>query len=101
MLACGSFLGSGISSLSFAARDLLIEDQISLLKAAAFELCLLRFNTMFNAETRTWECGQLSYCLETLQVPERCLSAPAEGGKQPWREERSHARLHGSWDCRT
>lgn len=99
-MACGSFLGSGISSLSFAARDLLIEDQISLLKAAAFELCQLRFNTVFNAETRTWECGQLSYCLETLQVPERCLSAPAEGGKQPWREERSHARLHGSWDCR-
>ncbi|XP_032486640.1 LOW QUALITY PROTEIN: nuclear receptor subfamily 1 group I member 2 [Phocoena sinus] len=45
-------------------RDLLIEDQISLLKAAAFELCQLRFNTVFNAETRTWECGQLSYCLE-------------------------------------
>ncbi|XP_060153556.1 nuclear receptor subfamily 1 group I member 2 [Globicephala melas] len=45
-------------------RDLLIEDQISLLKAAAFELCPLRFNTMFNTETRTWECGQLSYCLE-------------------------------------
>uniref|UniRef100_A0A8C0C3P2 Nuclear receptor subfamily 1 group I member 2 n=1 Tax=Balaenoptera musculus TaxID=9771 RepID=A0A8C0C3P2_BALMU len=42
--------------------DLLIEDQISLLKGATFELCQLRFNTVFNAETRTWECGQLSYC---------------------------------------
>ncbi|XP_057553262.1 nuclear receptor subfamily 1 group I member 2 [Hippopotamus amphibius kiboko] len=45
-------------------RDLPIEDQISLLKGAAFELCQLRFNTVFNAETRTWECGRLSYCLE-------------------------------------
>ncbi|XP_066097622.1 nuclear receptor subfamily 1 group I member 2 isoform X2 [Saccopteryx bilineata] len=45
-------------------RDLPIEDQISLLKGAAFELCQLRFNTVFNAETGTWECGRLSYCLE-------------------------------------
>ncbi|XP_040858936.1 nuclear receptor subfamily 1 group I member 2 [Ochotona curzoniae] len=48
-------------------RDLPIEDQISLLKGATFELCLLRFNTVFNAETWTWECGRLSYCLETLE----------------------------------
>ncbi|XP_010979872.1 nuclear receptor subfamily 1 group I member 2 [Camelus dromedarius] len=45
-------------------RDLTIEDQISLLKGATFELCQLRFNTVFNAETGTWECGRLSYCLE-------------------------------------
>ncbi|KAI5134998.1 Nuclear Receptor Subfamily 1 Group I Member 2 [Manis pentadactyla] len=45
-------------------RDLPIEDQISLLKGASFELCQLRFNTVFNAETGTWECGRLSYCLE-------------------------------------
>ncbi|XP_016047610.1 nuclear receptor subfamily 1 group I member 2 isoform X1 [Erinaceus europaeus] len=45
-------------------RNLPIEDQISLLKGATFELCQLRFNTMFNAETGTWECGRLSYCLE-------------------------------------
>ncbi|XP_045041794.2 nuclear receptor subfamily 1 group I member 2 isoform X1 [Desmodus rotundus] len=45
-------------------RDLPIEDQISLLKGAAFELCQLRFNTVFNADTGTWECGRLSYCLE-------------------------------------
>lgn len=47
-----------------AARDLPIEDQISLLKGATFELCQLRFNTVFNPETGTWECGRLSYCLE-------------------------------------
>lgn len=47
-----------------AARDLPIEDQISLLKGATLELYLLRFNTVFNAETGTWECGRLSYCLE-------------------------------------
>ncbi|XP_008577001.1 PREDICTED: nuclear receptor subfamily 1 group I member 2 [Galeopterus variegatus] len=45
-------------------RDLPIDDQISLLKGATFELCQLRFNTVFNAETGTWECGRLSYCLE-------------------------------------
>ncbi|XP_032708208.1 nuclear receptor subfamily 1 group I member 2 isoform X2 [Lontra canadensis] len=45
-------------------RDLPIEDQISLLKGATFELCQLRFNTVFNAETGAWECGRLSYCLE-------------------------------------
>ncbi|XP_076974342.1 nuclear receptor subfamily 1 group I member 2 isoform X2 [Tamandua tetradactyla] len=53
-------------------RDLPIEDQISLLKGATFELCQLRFNTVFNAETGTWECGRLSYCLED----------PAEGFQQ-------------------
>lgn len=47
-----------------AARNLPIEDQISLLKGATFELCQLRFNTVFNAETGMWECGRLSYCLE-------------------------------------
>ncbi|XP_010591311.2 nuclear receptor subfamily 1 group I member 2 [Loxodonta africana] len=45
-------------------RDLPIEDQISLLKGATFELYQLRSNTVFNAETGTWECGRLSYCLE-------------------------------------
>uniref|UniRef100_A0A8C5K9R9 Nuclear receptor subfamily 1, group I, member 2 n=1 Tax=Jaculus jaculus TaxID=51337 RepID=A0A8C5K9R9_JACJA len=45
-------------------RDLPIEDQISLLKGATFEMCILRFNTMFNTETGTWECGRLAYCFE-------------------------------------
>ena len=64
MLAGGHFLGSWHSLLILVARDLPIEDQISLLKGAAFELCQLRFNTVFNAETMTWECGRLSYCVE-------------------------------------
>ncbi|EHB00608.1 Nuclear receptor subfamily 1 group I member 2, partial [Heterocephalus glaber] len=42
-------------------RDLPIEDQISLLKGATFEMCLLRCNTMFNTETGIWECGRLTY----------------------------------------
>nr|XP_021504256.1 nuclear receptor subfamily 1 group I member 2 isoform X2 [Meriones unguiculatus] len=45
-------------------RDLPIEDQISLLKGATFEMCILRFNTMFDMETGTWECGRLAYCFE-------------------------------------
>lgn len=70
-----------------SARDLPIEDQISLLKGATFELCQLRFNTVFNAETGTWECGRLSYCLED----------PA-GARE---EGRSHIRTGGgSWGCR-
>nr|XP_020017721.1 nuclear receptor subfamily 1 group I member 2 isoform X2 [Castor canadensis] len=45
-------------------RDLPIEDQISLLKGATFEICILRFNTLFNTETGTWDCGRLAYCCE-------------------------------------
>lgn len=45
-------------------RDLPIEDQISLLKGATFEMCLLRCNTMFNTETGIWECGRLAYCFK-------------------------------------
>ncbi|XP_074070690.1 nuclear receptor subfamily 1 group I member 2 [Macrotis lagotis] len=48
-------------------RELPIEDQISLLKGATFELCLLRFNTIFNAETGSWDCGPVSYYLEDPQ----------------------------------
>lgn len=82
-----------------AARDLLIEDQISLLKGAAFELCQLRFNTVFNAETGTWECGRLSYCLEDPAGAQEPPAALAEGGNQP-EGERSHARMCLSWDHR-
>uniref|UniRef100_A0A8C2YRE0 Nuclear receptor subfamily 1 group I member 2 n=2 Tax=Chinchilla lanigera TaxID=34839 RepID=A0A8C2YRE0_CHILA len=45
-------------------RDLPIEDQISLLKGATFEMCLLRFNPTFNEETGIWECGRLAYCFK-------------------------------------
>lgn len=71
------------SPLLPSARDLPIEDQISLLKGAAFELCQLRFNTVFNAETGTWECGRLSYCLEDPAGAQEPPACPAEGGNQP------------------
>ena len=71
-------------------RELPIEDQISLLKGATFEVCQLRFNTVFNAETGTWECGRLSYCLED---PAGAGGTPAclagAGSKHKRREERS------------
>lgn len=82
MLACGSFPEAGSPPI-LATRDLPIEDQISLLKGAAFELCQLRFNTVFNAETGTWECGRLSYCLEDPAGAQELPAALAEGGKQP------------------
>lgn len=44
-----------------AFRSLNIEDQITLLKGAMFEIMQLRFNMVFNAKTSTWECGPVSY----------------------------------------
>nr|XP_033796797.1 nuclear receptor subfamily 1 group I member 2 isoform X2 [Geotrypetes seraphini] len=45
-------------------RELHIEDQISLLKGATFELSQIRFNMVFSVETGKWECGKLSYSIE-------------------------------------
>ncbi|XP_069491952.1 nuclear receptor subfamily 1 group I member 2 [Ambystoma mexicanum] len=42
-------------------RDLSIEDQIALLKGAAFEVTQIRFNTLFNPVCGSWECGKLEY----------------------------------------
>uniref|UniRef100_A0AAY5ERE5 Nuclear receptor subfamily 1 group I member 2 n=1 Tax=Electrophorus electricus TaxID=8005 RepID=A0AAY5ERE5_ELEEL len=44
-------------------RSLNIENQISLLKGATFEIVQMRFNMLFNEETGIWECGSLKYCL--------------------------------------
>ncbi|XP_036401105.1 nuclear receptor subfamily 1 group I member 2 isoform X1 [Megalops cyprinoides] len=45
-------------------RQLSIEDQISLLKGATFEVCQIRFNMLFNEKTGIWECGPLTYCMD-------------------------------------
>ncbi|XP_051762919.1 nuclear receptor subfamily 1 group I member 2 isoform X2 [Ctenopharyngodon idella] len=45
-------------------RALIIEDQISLLKGATFEIILIHFNMFFNEVTGIWECGPLQYCLD-------------------------------------
>ncbi|KAI1885238.1 hypothetical protein AGOR_G00218110 [Albula goreensis] len=45
-------------------RELAIEDQISLLKGATFEVCQIRFNMLFNEKTGKWECGPLTYCMD-------------------------------------
>ncbi|KAM6985074.1 nuclear receptor subfamily 1 group I member 2 [Aplochiton taeniatus] len=44
-------------------RALSMEDQISLLKGATFDLIQIRFNMVFNAQTGIWECGALTYCM--------------------------------------
>uniref|UniRef100_A0A8C6TJQ1 Nuclear receptor subfamily 1, group I, member 2 n=1 Tax=Neogobius melanostomus TaxID=47308 RepID=A0A8C6TJQ1_9GOBI len=44
-----------------AFRSLTIEDQITLLKGAMFEIMQLRLNMVFNAKTSIWECGPNSY----------------------------------------
>ncbi|KAL0963417.1 hypothetical protein UPYG_G00306170 [Umbra pygmaea] len=45
-------------------RALAIDDQISLLKGAVFEIMQIRFNMLFNVKTGIWECGSLIYCME-------------------------------------
>uniref|UniRef100_A0A8C1LGJ2 Nuclear receptor subfamily 1 group I member 2 n=2 Tax=Cyprinus carpio TaxID=7962 RepID=A0A8C1LGJ2_CYPCA len=45
-------------------RALIIDDQISLLKGATFEIILIHFNMFFNEVTGIWECGPLQYCLD-------------------------------------
>ncbi|XP_009995674.1 PREDICTED: nuclear receptor subfamily 1 group I member 3 [Chaetura pelagica] len=47
-----------------AFRSLPIDDQISLLKGATLEICQVQFNTVFNAETNAWECGQHCYTIQ-------------------------------------
>ncbi|KAG6920422.1 nuclear receptor subfamily 1 group I member 2, partial [Chelydra serpentina] len=45
-------------------RSLPIDDQISLLKGATLEICQIQFNTVFNEETKAWECGQHCYTIQ-------------------------------------
>ncbi|XP_066842167.1 nuclear receptor subfamily 1 group I member 3 isoform X1 [Anser cygnoides] len=47
-----------------AFRGLPIDDQISLLKGATLGICQIQFNTVFNAETNAWECGQHCYTIQ-------------------------------------
>ncbi|XP_054035209.1 nuclear receptor subfamily 1 group I member 3 [Dryobates pubescens] len=47
-----------------AFRSLPINDQISLLKGSALDIYQVQFNTVFNAETNAWECGQHCYTIE-------------------------------------
>lgn len=44
-------------------RSLSMEDQISLLKGATFEIMQIRFNTVFNSATNHWKCGNITYCI--------------------------------------
>uniref|UniRef100_A0A8D0GUT9 Nuclear receptor subfamily 1 group I member 3 n=1 Tax=Sphenodon punctatus TaxID=8508 RepID=A0A8D0GUT9_SPHPU len=45
-------------------RSLPIDDQISLLKGATLEICQIQFNTVFNEETKVWECGPHWYTIQ-------------------------------------
>ncbi|NWI46806.1 NR1I3 protein, partial [Picathartes gymnocephalus] len=44
-------------------RSLPLDAQISLLKGATLGICQIRFNTVFNARTKAWECGQRCYTI--------------------------------------
>lgn len=44
-------------------RTVIIEDQISLLKGAAFEMMQIRFNIVFDTATNQWKCGNIIYCI--------------------------------------
>ncbi|XP_068108285.1 nuclear receptor subfamily 1 group I member 3-like isoform X2 [Hyperolius riggenbachi] len=45
-------------------RALLIDDQISLLKGATMEIGQIQFNSVFNLETNSWECGKITLSIE-------------------------------------
>lgn len=45
-------------------RSLTIQDQITLLKGASFEIMQIRFNMVFNVNTSMWECGPITYCID-------------------------------------
>lgn len=53
-------------------------------------MCILRFNTMFDPETGTWECGRLAYCFEdpngAQEMPGRGREMTAEREIGGWRE---------------
>ncbi|XP_074665563.1 nuclear receptor subfamily 1 group I member 3 isoform X2 [Strix aluco] len=71
-----------------AFRTLPIDDQISLLKGATLEICQIQFNTVFNAETKAWECGQHCYTIQD--------GALGEGGRWPWVAGDTAAPAHPS-----
>lgn len=49
-------------------RTLSIEDQIALLKGSALEMAIIRFNTVFNTRTCSWECGKITYNLRDMAL---------------------------------
>ncbi|KAK2839906.1 hypothetical protein Q5P01_013646 [Channa striata] len=62
-----TYMIQDIISFSKSLRDfrsLTMEDQISLLKGATFEIMQIRFNMVFNINTGIWECGHITYCID-------------------------------------
>ncbi|XP_064424510.1 nuclear receptor subfamily 1 group I member 3 isoform X2 [Latimeria chalumnae] len=49
-------------------RDLLIDDQIALLKGATFEVATIEYNTLFNPETESWSCGPYTYKINDATI---------------------------------
>ncbi|XP_069460781.1 nuclear receptor subfamily 1 group I member 3 [Ambystoma mexicanum] len=45
-------------------RGLSMDDQIALLKGAAFEVSQIQCNTIFDEDTLTWNCGELCYSID-------------------------------------
>ncbi|XP_030874111.1 nuclear receptor subfamily 1 group I member 3 isoform X3 [Leptonychotes weddellii] len=72
-------------------RSLPMEDQISLLKGAAVEICHIALNTTFCLQTRNFLCGPLRYTLEdgvhgrvfrvALSLPCHIEAIPAPGAR--------------------
>ncbi|KAK5890415.1 hypothetical protein CesoFtcFv8_013937 [Champsocephalus esox] len=61
-----TYMIQDIITFSKSLRDfqsLNMDDQISLLKGATFEIMQIRFNMVFNTKTGIWECGHLTYCI--------------------------------------
>ncbi|XP_045732725.1 nuclear receptor subfamily 1 group I member 3 [Mirounga angustirostris] len=77
-------------------RSLPMEDQISLLKGAAVEICHIALNTTFCLQTRNFLCGPLRYTLEDgVHGEARGLASPTVGFQEEFLELlfRFHATL--------
>nr|XP_021152245.1 nuclear receptor subfamily 1 group I member 3 [Columba livia] len=49
-------------------RGLPIKDQISLLKGSSLEISQIQFNTVFNTESKTWDCGPHCYTIKDAML---------------------------------
>ncbi|XP_078527603.1 nuclear receptor subfamily 1 group I member 3 isoform X1 [Lissotriton helveticus] len=49
-------------------RELSMDDQIALLKGAAFEVSQIQCNTLFDEEALSWNCGEICYSIEDCLI---------------------------------
>ncbi|XP_032422613.1 nuclear receptor subfamily 1 group I member 2 isoform X2 [Xiphophorus hellerii] len=84
-------------------RSLSIEDQISLLKGATFEIMQIRFNMVFNTTTSNWECGCITYCIhDAVRVCDIFCSTASQGvsSRSCLSPSSNFTTICANWTCR-